>query len=186
MRESAEEILGRTSGKCAPADKETWWWNEEVQAAIKTKKTLRRIWDRTGDQADKQRYKRAKVDARRKVAQAKSRAWDDLYEELESPRGRKSLFQLAKHRNKGSKDLTRIKQMKNGQGQVLMVDEEIRKRWQDYFRTLLNEENPRLVASDGIPNLGVTKQVSREEVVQALKEMKVGKAVGPDEIPVEA
>ena len=157
-----------------------------MQAAIKTKKTLKRIWDRTGDQGDKQRYKRAKVDARRKVAQVKSRAWDDLYEELESPRGRKSLFQLAKQRNKASKDLTRIKQMKNEQGQVLMVDEEIRKRWQDYFRTLLNEENQRLVASDGIPNLGVTKQVSREEVVQELKKMKVGKAVGPDEIPVEA
>ena len=118
--------------KCAPADKETWWWNEEVQAAVKTKKTLiKRIWDRTGDQGDKQRHKRAKADARRKVAQAKSRAWDDLYKELESPRGRKSLFQLAKQRNKASKDFTRIKQMKNEQGQVLMVDEEIRKRWQD-------------------------------------------------------
>ena len=40
MRESAEIILGRTSGICAPADKETWWWNEEMQAAVKTKKTL--------------------------------------------------------------------------------------------------------------------------------------------------
>ena len=57
---------------------------------------------------------------------------------------------------------------------------------QGYFKTLLNEENPRLVAGDGIPNLGVSKQVSRSEAVQELKRMKVGKAVGLDEIPVEA
>ena len=37
----------------------------------------------------------------------------------------------------------------------------------------LIDENPRLVAGDGIPNLGVMKQVWREEVVQALKKMKV-------------
>ena len=61
MRESTEEILGRISGKCAPADKERWWLNEEVQAAVKTKKTLKRILDRTGDQGDKQRYKRLKL-----------------------------------------------------------------------------------------------------------------------------
>ncbi|KAG8234965.1 hypothetical protein J437_LFUL010309, partial [Ladona fulva] len=30
-----QEILGKTSGKGPPEEKETWWWNEEVQKEIK-------------------------------------------------------------------------------------------------------------------------------------------------------
>ena len=33
LRELAEKVLGKTSGKSNPG-KETWWWNEEVQKSI--------------------------------------------------------------------------------------------------------------------------------------------------------
>ena len=154
IRRIGEETLGRTTGKCAPDDKETWWWNDEVQAAVKKKKTLKRVWDTTGDQRDKEVYKAAKANARRKVAQAKSRAWDEIYGELETLQGQKKLFQLAKQRNKASKDLTQIKQMKDEQGHVLVQTDDIKKRWKEYFERLLNEENPRTVVGDGLPNKG--------------------------------
>jgi hypothetical protein len=59
IRKAGEEILGRTSGKMAPADKETSWWNEEVDNIVKKKKILRKKWDRTGNQDDKEKYKPA-------------------------------------------------------------------------------------------------------------------------------
>ena len=49
----------------------------------------------------------------------------------------------------------------------------------------MNEENPRVVFQNGVPNEGVTPTVSRGEVKRALKKMKNGKATGPDKIPVE-
>ena len=33
-----EVVLGKTSGKGPPGDKESWWWNEQTQDVIKKKK----------------------------------------------------------------------------------------------------------------------------------------------------
>ena len=41
LRKTAEYVLGVTSGK-RKGDKETWWWNEEVQESIKEKKEQRK------------------------------------------------------------------------------------------------------------------------------------------------
>ena len=55
-----------------------------------------------------------------------------------------------------------------------------------YFEKLMNEENDREPKTEEaeVVNLEVNC-VSREEVKNALKGMKKGKAVGPDELPVE-
>ena len=68
---------------------------------------------------------------------------------------------------------------------VLANPEEVRNRWKKCYEKLLNEENPRVVLEDGVPNQGVTPIVSRGEVKQALNRMKNGKATGPDKIPAE-
>ena len=64
--------------------------------------------------------------------------------------------------------------------------EVVLKRWKEYFEKLMNEEN------DGEPKTEKTEVVneevnciSREEVKNALRRMKKGKAVGLDELPVE-
>ena len=111
---------------------------------VKRTKTLKKEWDSSGSQEDKERYKEAKKDAKRAVARAKDRAWDELYGELETPEGEKKLFKLAKKRDKAAKeDHTQIKQMKNGHGEVMTETEKINERWKAYFEKLQNEENPR-------------------------------------------
>ena len=42
-----------------------------------------------------------------------------------------------------------------------------------------------MVYGDREPNEGLTSGITREEVVKAVREMKNGKATGPDNIPVE-
>ena len=59
-------------------------------------------------------------------------------------------------------------------------NDKIKSRWESYFNHLLNEENPRVVFGDGVPNEGITSGISREEVKEALKKMKSGKACRPD------
>ena len=68
---------------------------------------------------------------------------------------------------------------------VLWEHDQISERWTGYYGKLLNEENPRTVFGDGVPNEGLTPAINREEVEVALKGMKHGKAMGPGGIPVE-
>lgn len=35
ITEVGESVLGKTSGKSPPKDKETWWWSKEVKDAVK-------------------------------------------------------------------------------------------------------------------------------------------------------
>ena len=58
-------------------------------------------------------------------------------------------------------------------------------RWKGYFDKLLNEENPRSIFDDGVPNEGLTQGISRNEVKVAISRVKNGKATGMDGIPVE-
>ena len=58
------------------------------------------------------------------------------------------------------------------------------RRWKGYFDKLLNEENPRSIFDDGVPNEGLTQGISRNDVKVAISRMKNGKATGMDGIPV--
>ena len=55
-------------------------------------------------------------------------------------------------RNKSTKDVTHIKQIKDERGVVIGKERDIPIRWKDYFEKLLNEENERLIRDDGDPN----------------------------------
>ena len=77
------------------------------------------------------------------------------------------------------------KQIKNEHGVVLRDLDMIIGRWKGYFDKLLNEENPRSIFDDGVPNEGLTQGISRNEVKVAISRMKHGKATGMDGIPVE-
>lgn len=48
IKETANNVLGRTTGKRAPNDKESWWWNQEVQNAVKLKKVAKTKYDKQG------------------------------------------------------------------------------------------------------------------------------------------
>ena len=56
LRKTVETVLGVTFGK-RKGDRETWWWNEEVQESIKEKKEAKKTWDKTRNQNTKKIYK---------------------------------------------------------------------------------------------------------------------------------
>ena len=126
-----------------------------------------------------------KKDAKKAVAKTKAIAMDELYEKLETSEGQKSIYKIVKSRDKASKDMTHIRQIKDKNGRILSKEESIRARWKEYFEKLLNEENPRIIIGDGNPHQRIVQDINREEVKRALDKMKKGKAVGPDGIPAE-
>ena len=78
LRKTAETVQGVTFGK-RKGDKETWWWNEEVQKSIKEKKEAKKAWDKTRNENTKKIYKEKKSKVKKAVAMAKGRVYDDLY-----------------------------------------------------------------------------------------------------------
>lgn len=185
IKKAGKEILGVTSGKGPPPDKETWWWSDEVRQVIKRKKEARKSWELARTTENKNRFREANKEAKKVVARAKARAMNEVYNELETPEGEMKIYKIAKARNKATKDFTHIRQIKDGNGEILTEDENIRNRWKCYFEKLLNEENPRVVVGDGVPSQGVVPEISKDEIQYALRKMKNDKSTGPDNIPVE-
>ena len=70
---------------------------------------------------------------------------------------------------------------------MLTENDEIRKRWQRLFAKLLNGEGVREDGSWGgdCSDHRAGDHIAKEEIIEALKKMANGKAVGPDQILVE-
>ena len=95
LRKTAKTVLGVTFGK-RKGDRETWCWNEEVQESIKEKKEAKKAWNKIKEENTKKIYKGKKSKAKKAVAMAKGRAYDNLYSRLETKEGEKKLYRLAR------------------------------------------------------------------------------------------
>ena len=60
---AGQEVLGMTTGRIPPGDKETWWWNDEVKDAISAKKEAKKKWDASGRHEERAIYRRANKEA---------------------------------------------------------------------------------------------------------------------------
>ena len=185
VRDTARKVLG-VSSKQRKEDKETWWWDEEVQESIRKKRLAKKRWDIQRDEESKQEYKEMRREAKKEVAKAKSKAYDELYEGLDTKEGEKTLYRLARQRHQAGKDVQQVRMMKDKDGNVMTDEESVLRMWKEYYMGLMNEENERERREiDGERvNLEV-ECVSKEEVMENMQRMKNGKAVGPDDIPVE-
>ena len=72
-----------------------------------------------------------------------------------------------------------MKQIKNEHGDIGVVLRDLDMiigRWKGYIDKLLNEENPKSIFDDGVPNEGLTQGISRDEVKVAVSRIKNGNA----------
>ena len=117
---------------------------------------------------------------------AKGRAYDDLYARLETKECEKKLYRLARQGDRAGKDVQHVRVIKDENGNVMINSEAVLKRWKEYFEKSMNEENNRESRTEEAEVVNEEANcVSREEIKNTLRRMKKGKAVGPDELPVE-
>ena len=86
------------------------------------KKEVKKQWDRARDDESKERYKKAKKKVKRTVAKVKNKAFQDLYEHLETKEGVNEVFQIAKQRNKNGQDVQQVKVVKSKCSEVLVEE----------------------------------------------------------------
>ena len=134
-----------------------------------------------------EKYKVAKKTAKRAVSEAKGRAYEDLYQRLSTQEKEKDIYRMARASDRKTRDFNQVKCIKDKREQLLVKEDEIRHRWQEYFDKLFNDENENTTVQlddsfDDISRRFVWR-IQESEVREGLKRMKGGKAMGLDGIP---
>ncbi|KAK3509470.1 hypothetical protein QTP70_035126, partial [Hemibagrus guttatus] len=128
IRETGRKVLGVSSGR-RKEDKETWWWNEEVQGSIQRKRLAKKKWDMDRTEENRQEYKELQRRVKREVSKAKQKAYDELYTRLDTREGEKDLYRLARQRDRDGKDVQQVRVIKDRDGRVLTSEESVQRRW---------------------------------------------------------
>ena len=85
--ESAKSICGVTRGQ-KRQERDTWWWSEDVQRAVKNMKDAFKRWQKTRrDTSLKAEYKKACKETKSVIAKAKHDATKHIYDELDTKKG---------------------------------------------------------------------------------------------------
>ncbi|KAK3572040.1 hypothetical protein QTP86_022268, partial [Hemibagrus guttatus] len=143
-------------------------------------------WDMDRTEENRQEYKELQRRVKREVSKAKQKAYDELYTRLDTREGEKDLYRLARQRDRDGKDVQQVRVIKDRDGRVITSEESVQRRWKECFEELMNEENEREKRVEGVNSVEQkVDKIRKDEVRKALKRMKSGKAVGPDDIPVE-
>ncbi|KAK3537298.1 hypothetical protein QTP70_006969 [Hemibagrus guttatus] len=128
IRETGRKVLGVSSGR-RKEDKETWWWNEEVQDSIQRKRLAKKKWDMDRTEENRQEYKELQRRVKREVSKVKQKTYDELYTRLDTREGEKDLYRLARQRDRDGKDVQQVRVIKDRDGRVLTSEESIQRRW---------------------------------------------------------
>ncbi|KAK3565912.1 hypothetical protein QTP86_020321 [Hemibagrus guttatus] len=169
IRETGRKVLGVSSGR-RKEDKETWWWNEEVQDSIQRKRLAKKKWDMDRTEENRQEYKELQRRVKREVSKAKLKAYDELYTRLDTRERQKDLYRLARQRDRDGKDVQQVRVIKDRDGRVLSSEESVQRRWKEYFEELMNEENEREKRVEGVNSVEQkVDKIRKDEVRKALE-----------------
>ncbi|KAK6743091.1 hypothetical protein RB195_010390 [Necator americanus] len=162
IRLTAENTLGKKTLGKPKVQKATWFWNEEVQAAIREKKSKYKLWWGTRQPEDRGTYLAAKREAKKAVSKAKSDRYKTVYDMLDTREGKRAVYRLVRARHHSTLDMEHTKIVKGADGAVLRRPGQI----------LESVEGPVL-------------PITAFEVGAALAKMKWNMATGPDDIPAD-
>ncbi|KAL6558464.1 hypothetical protein OROMI_018814 [Orobanche minor] len=182
IKEVSKEVLGESKGN-GPSSKDTSWWNQEVKQAIKTKRECYKVLGKCSSDENYERYKKARTEAKKAVRNAISKVNKELYARLDTKEGEKDIYKLARMREKKTRDIGKVKCVKDTDQRVLVQDKEIKERWRSYFDTLFNGHQEQDIGNLSIPSNMINREFKRRiqkgEVTMALKKMGSKKAEGP-------
>ena len=163
------------------------WITEEMLEKMEE----RRKWKhQTTDYARKE-YKRLNNELRRTTDKAKETWWTEQCNELDELQ-KQGRYDILYNR---IKDLTKKKgksstTVKDKNGKLLSNPDDVRERWREYIEELYDKENrPKEEEMGNYTETPSEKDIGplllKDEIVNAIKEMKVKKSEGIDEIPAE-
>ncbi|CAF3333272.1 unnamed protein product [Rotaria sp. Silwood2] len=182
--DAAAETCGLKRIGLVNGQKKTAWWTEEIRKIINKKKTAYRNWLQQQTSENWHNYKQIRDNAKKMVREAKAKSWENFGHQMESNyhTATKVFWQTIRRLHKGG--LKQTRSVKDANGELITKEENILKRWKEYFAELYNP-------SSGHNNnvnekvSGGSNDITMAEVASAIKSLKSGKAAGIDEIRPE-
>ena len=190
LLEAATEVCGLSCNH--QWKKETWWWNDRVEAAVahkralfKTYNALRKHGNSSAANKAKSEYQTAKRSAKREVWLAKSEAEAKAFKDIDPHGG--AIYRIARQMDRTNQDIVGEKCVKNDAEELTLTDADKMKAWVEHYSRLLNVEFewPSDLLPDVAPTAGPPPPVTTETIHTALGKMKGGKAPGPSGITAE-
>ena len=183
---ASENCCGWT--KCRPKQRVTWWWNDQVDAAISAKRESWQLLNK--GLCSEHEYATAKKAANRAVYDAKRLAEAEEFGNLSTSAGsRDNAFKIAKQMKAANQDIIGDPCVKNDKGNLAFSDAEKLMAWKEHYMRLLNEEfewdESLLVWSDPVEGTSVAPHIPEHVICKALAKMKVGKAAGSSGVVAE-
>jgi hypothetical protein len=197
LLEGAEEVCGRT--KKPGAHRETWWWNEEVDEAVKEKRARYKELGKAKKRKDRQEievavkvYNQAKRNCKRVIGRVKEAERMKFGEALDKDESKGKLFRAVKQMERKNRVVVGGGCLRDEKGKIVTDGEKIKEMWRSHFEKVANEEFEwdRDSLSRDCPGgtdgtLEEIEEISDKEVREAMKKMKCGKAPGPSGVGAE-
>ena len=122
----------------------------------------------------------------REEAESKQKAYDELYERLDTKEREKDMYLPVTQKDLDGKDVQQAWVIKDRNGNVLTSKESILRGWKEYFKELINEENEKGRKVEEVETVEQEfGKIGEYEVRKAQRRVTNGKAVGPDGVMVE-
>lgn len=192
---SANEACGIK--KIKPQTKNTRWWNDQVQNAVKDKKEAWSQYRRNKSQACWEEYVRLRNRAKQIVREAKARSWEEFGREIQGnfeENQRKFWSTISGLRGRKGKQ---VRSVQDNNGNLVTNEKEVLKVWQKHYQTTFSlheyrqyprhdgRRRPRIRENQADSDENDGDIIEEDEVVMAIEKMKLGKAAGRDGIVPE-
>jgi hypothetical protein len=118
----------------------------------------------------------------------RGQAYAKLYRKLDTKEGENIVYKMVKLRERKTRDFNQVKCIKDEADKFLVKDDEIKNRLREYLDKLFNDKSEEIVIEldDSVDtNKQFVQRIQEYEVKEALKKMKIDKALEPDDIPIE-
>ena len=178
---ACDELCGKVLSRRDGGD--TWWWNEDVKTAISKKKNAYRAMCKSRSGKDVANYIAMRNRAKKVVARAmKVRAEKEMEDFGKMPN---NVFKFVNSMKKDGRDIEGGRCMRDKDGRLGFCEDDRKRIWKEHMEKIMNEENPWDQVTDADMVEGPVEEVTRVEMMSAIKAMKFGKAAGPSEVNTE-
>ena len=135
LLQATKQVCGVSSNH--PWRKQTWWWNNQMEEAVREKRRCFKLWNAGVRRAA---YNTAKRTSNRAVHQARSEDEKVALQKIDPRSG--DVYRLAKQMRRDNQDVMGEKPVKNDAGQLSLDEEAKKEAWREHYERLLNVEFP--------------------------------------------
>jgi hypothetical protein len=169
-------------------NKRTKWWSEDVKARVRDKKEAWQRYLRTKSEIDRRAYVEKRNLVKEIVRKAKVEAWEEFGRDLEENFRYNNRVFWSKIRGMKRKTGKKVRNIVNEEGKLISEPKEILKTWRLHYGKKFGgdeDENNEMLERGEIQAVEGNDEISRMEVEEAIRDMKIGKAPGMDELSPE-